>query len=112
MSPNAPKTRLFICTGARVGDGRVGSVPESAPAPLPESAPAPLPESAPAPLPESAPPPPASCPPPPQLDVGDDELRGFTVVAVKSAALLSVSVHPAPARTAAVVLLSVAVGPL
>jgi hypothetical protein len=50
--------------------------------------------------------------PEPQLCEEVAELRGATVPAVKSAELLSVSVQPEPARSAAVVLLSVAVGPL
>jgi len=56
--------------------------------------------------------PPPPVPPPPQDVVGDAELRGVTAPAVKSAALLSASVHPAAARRAAVVLLNVGVGPL
>ena len=52
-------------------------------------------------------------PPEPPHEFADDaELRGFTVPAAKSAELLSVSMQPALARSAEVVLPSVGVGPL
>src|SRR5919202_2763050 len=45
-----------------------------------------------------------------QSNVGNDRLRGFGAPAVKSAALLSVSVQPLPFRSAAVVFESAGVG--
>ena len=49
--------------------------------------------------------------PPPQLLSGEEVLRGFTAPAVKSAALLSVSVQPPLLRMVAVVLEGAAAGP-
>ena len=46
-----------------------------------------------------------------QEAAGDAELRGDGATAVKSATLEFVSVHPASARSAAVVLLSAGAGP-
>src|SRR5919199_6363067 len=45
-----------------------------------------------------------------QSNVGNDRFRGFGAPAVKSAALLSVSVQPLPFRSAAVVFVSAGVG--
>ena len=47
----------------------------------------------------------------PQIIVGDAVLRGFGALAVKSIALLSVSVQPFDPRNAAVVALGAGVGP-
>src|SRR5450755_4422361 len=118
-SPNAPNTSFVMGMGVRVGDGSTGGAPPVPPEPAapllpPEAPPAPAPLDPLAP-PEPAPPePPAPPPPPPpeQTFAAVDELRGSTVPTLKSAALLSESVQPAPARDAEVVLLSVAVGPL
>ena len=47
---------------------------------------------------------------PKHLFVGDDVLRGFGGPALKSAELLSVSVHPSPPRRSAVVVLGAGAG--
>jgi len=109
-----PKERLDSVTGGKVGAGRA-----TVPASLPPASAAPL-----SCVPVSAPP--ASLPaaslelplsPAPASDgtqvlAVEDEFLGLTVPALRSAALLSVSVQPPPARESEVVLVRVGAGPL
>src|ERR1700759_4278039 len=97
MSPNAPNFNSLMVTGASVGDGSTGGLPPPEPALPPDPA---------------APPALPPLPPPPHDVAIEEALRGVGAPAAKSAALSSLSVQPAPPRLAAVVLLSVDVGPL
>src|SRR5215831_2844263 len=97
-----PNDRVVSVTGARVGAGR--TMPDPPPPPAPPAPPLP-------PVPVPVPPDPPLPVPPPQTFAAVAELRGFTVPAVKFELLLSVSVQPAAARSAAVVFDSVGVGP-
>src|SRR5437868_3049696 len=64
------------------------------------------------PAPSEPPAPPEPPVPPPQEFAAEAEFRGLAAPLAKSALLLSVSVQPPPTRRAALVLSSVAVGPL
>ena len=109
MSPLDAERQVGDVTAASVGAGK--AIGPAAAGRAAGAAP-PVPVLPPVPAAPPVPPPRRRCRVPPHEVVGDAELRGATVPLLKSAALLSVSVQPAAARSAALVLSSVAVGPL